>query len=824
MDEKFESYWKKIRTASYLENIRMLFGYMEELNYRYRQTLEEKQHYSGYSGAGGLQRRANILKGLVSHIKKITKECLDPASGETRLLYQHPLSSYLGFYLKLFSHREINSKLPRELGDELAPMLNYFNILQYLTDEEFAQDRESPDHHGALPYFYEDLCLSIREMTRCHACFLLYYEKGEITELIARSGYVVDPDTDAKDTEDVLSNFNIKVSELDNIIKCCTSSKEIQYSVSRQEVSPAKLTFSNGFQLVDGIKLVQGKIDMQLSHDYLAFEFPYSIESRQEENDRSFYLLLDYKAKNGADPLSEEAAKSAALKILFLRKRLWDALRQDYAELIDYRFDCSYIKPVHEGDNPVIMHISDTHLVDDESWAPGKGYCKKLCDHLSKEPKRKFDLLAVTGDIVLASRHASDAQAKYHRIGQLLREIAVRLWAHESDKTLILPHDWKRRIMIITGNHDYAAMNDVAVETGGRRIKTAGPAGHSGGTMSKFTYYIEFLINFLDAPIDELLENDLNEVRDYKYLGLTVAMINTSSKANSLQNNKVAINIEKVRRLIQQTPWNEESQSRRYLALMHHTPGYTIDYLADKYEIQKFYQGSAGGLNKDIYLNYTKLLEKTAENWPAHPKPTLGEWELVSQIRTILHDRNDKEFMRSELKSDMSMLVSIFDPRGTDVADEFHYEFISKIRNLLEIQRHDQEDFGNACDILFGKKETIILGGHEHRNLYREYGSSPTFIIGKMLDDAKKTDDKKSGKMPDDAEKADDTKLGTISYLIVSPGNSPKSFKAEICQLSKRGFVSCVCPRENCNRDNNTCNSDCFPTVDHGETGSSDPM
>lgn len=813
MDEKFESYWKKIRTASYLENIRMLFGYMEELNYRYRQTLEEKQHYSGYSGAGGLQCRANILNRLTRHIKKITKECLDPASGETSLLYQHPLSSYLGFYLKLFSHREINSSLPSELGQELAPMLNYFNILQYLTDEEFAQDRESPDHHGALPYFYEDLCLSIREMTGCHACFLLYYEKGEITELIARSGYVVGPDTDAKDTEDVLSNFNIKVSELDNIIKCCASSKEIQYSVSRQEVSPAELTFSNGFQLVDGIKLVQGKIDMQLSHDYLAFEFPYSIESRQEENDRSFYLLLDYKAKSGADPLSEEAAKSAALKILFLRKRLWDALRQDYAELIDYRFDCSYIKPVHEGSYPVIMHISDTHLVDDESWAPGKGYCEKLCDHLSTEQKeRKFDLLAVTGDIVLASRHASDAQAKYHRIGQLLREIAVRLWAHKSDEALILPHDWKRRIMIITGNHDYAAMNDVAVETGGRRIKTAGPAGHSGGTMSKFTYYIEFLINFLDAPIDELLENDLNEVRDYKYLELTVAMINTSSKANSLQNNKVAINIEKVRRLIQQTPWNEEGQNRSYLALMHHTPDYTIDYLADKYEIQKFYQDSAGGLNKDIYLNYTELLKKTAESWPNYSSPDAAGKDLLSKIQTLLHTRNDKEFMRSELKSDMSMLVSIFDPKGADVADEFHYEFISKIRNLLEIQDHDQEEFLKACDILFGEKKAIILGGHEHRNLYREYRSNPTFIIGKMLDGTKKTDDKKSG---------------TISYLIVTlrdPQEPLKPLKTEICQLPQCGFVSCACPCANFNQANNTCNSDCFPTAGRGETGPSDPI
>lgn len=809
MDEKFELYWEKIRTASYLENIRMLFGYMEELNYRYRQSLGEKQRYSGYSGAGGLRHRAEILEDLAGHIERVTRECLDPTPGEEPgLLYQHPLSSYLSFYLKLLSHREINLDLPGELGRELAPMLNYFNILQYLTDEEFATDREKPDHHGALPYFYEDLCLSIREMTGCHACFLLYFEKGEITELVARSGYVVDPDTDAKDTEDVLSNFNIKVSELDTIIKCCGSSKEIQYSASRQKVSPSELTFSNGFQLVDGIKLVQGKIGTQLSHDYLVFEFPYSGEGHQKENDRSFYLLLDYKAKSGADLLSKEEAKASAIKILFLRKRLWDALRQDYAELIDYRFDCSYIKSVHEGGSPVIMHISDTHLLDDESWAPDEARCKKLCDHLSKKQEGKVDLLAVTGDIVLASRHASDAQAKYHRIGQLLREIAARLWAHKSDGTLILPHDWKRRIMIITGNHDYAAMNDVAVETGGRRIKTAGPAGHSGGTMSKFTYYIEFLINFLDAPIDELLENDLNEVRDYKYLGLTAAMINTSSKANSLQNNKVAINTEKVHRLIQQTPWNEEDRNRHYLALMHHVPSYEIDYLADKYEIQRFYHDSAGGLDEKLYSSYTALLSKTINSWPKRPLLDAAEQDIISRIRTLLRTRNDKEFMRSELKSDMSMLLSIYSSGDVDVEDEFHYEFISKIRNLLKIQEHDQEYFGKACEILFGEKKTIILGGHEHRNLYREYRSSPTFIIGRMLDDAGKTDEEKSD---------------TISYLTVAPGDSPEPLKAEIYQLSGTGFVSCQCPCEDFNRAENTCNSACFSADDHEKTELSDP-
>lgn len=533
-----------------------------------------------------------------------------------------------------------------------------------------------------------------------------------ITELIARSGYVVDSDPSAADTEDLLSNFNIKVSELDSIIKCY-----------------------------------------------------------------------------GSDPLSEENAKASALKILFLRKRLWDALRQDYAELIDYRFDCSYIKSVHEGGGPVIMHISDSHLIDDESWAPDGDRCKNFCRHLFEEHRGKIDLLAVTGDIVLASRHASDAQAKYHRIGQLLREIAVNLWAHKSDQTLILPHDWKRR------------------------IKTAGPAGHSGGTMSKFTYYIEFLINFLDAPIDELLENDLNEVRDYKYLGLTTAMINTSSKANSLQNNKVAINTEKVHRLIQQTPWNEWDRSRCYIALMHHTPNYKIDYLADKYEIQKFYKSSGGGLNENIYSNYIKLLKETAEEWPELPELTPKEWGIVSQIRTILRSRNDKQFMGSELKRDMSMLVSIFDSGGADVEDEFHYEFISKTRNLLEIQRHDQEHFDKACDILFGEKKTIILGGHEHRNLYREYKSNPTFIIGKMYGAAGKA----GSKEPE-----------SISYLTVTPDASSGSPKAKIYKFFQPGFDSRSCPCDDFDPDpdKNTCSSVCFSKSPppHGTTGPSGPL
>lgn len=797
---KTTTYLKNIRTTAYLENIRMLFDFMQELHYRYRKDTREKPRYVGYRGNGGLSRRSELLKKLQNHIHDVTQECLDPNQDtdalQPQLLYQHPLSSYLSFYLRLFPLRHSHPDTAGAVGEQLAPMLNYFNILQFLTDEEFALERESPDHHASLPYIYEDLCLSIREMTGCHACFLLYREKGEFTELIARSGYVIDGE------KGLLSNFNIKAPELDSIIKQCslkdvssggTDPNQITYQASRLAIPPSNLTFSSAGTLVEGIHLVHGTCELgggeSSKHQYLVFELPYFSEGHQHENDRSFYLLLDYNSLNLPDIT---AAKVPALKVLFLRKRLWEALRQDYAELIDYRFDCSYIKPVQEGSKPAILHISDSHLIDDKSWDNGKS--KILCEQLKSQHWGKIDLLAVTGDIVLASRHASDAQAKYHRIGQLLQNIAISLWSTDQ----ILPHDWKRRIMIVTGNHDYAAMNDVSVETGGRRIKNAGPAGHSGGTMSKFTYYIEFLINFLDAPIDELLENDLNEIRDYKYLGLTVAMINTSSKANSLQNNKVTINIEKVQRLIQQAPWHNSDQERSYVALMHHAPSYTINYFKDKYEIQKYLSKGEDSLTLELYNRYEALLKDTCSQWLNIPAPDDAVQDLIKEIQGLLESNNGnaKGFMKSELKSDMAMLVNI--RNAPDLKDEFRYDFMSKSITLCEIQEYDQKQFDKACGQLFGKDRTIILCCHEHKNQYCNHTANPVFIIGRLHNRSKAG----AGE-------------GYLSYLVVTPDTTSDPPAAAIYQIPlgppASSAHSCACPCEDFfNRSSGeSCSSRC---------------
>lgn len=766
-----ESCMNRIKNEAYLENIRMLFDFMQELNYRYRSGRGGKRGYTGYVGVGGLERRKEILKSnkqsIIENINSCL--CLNTTEYKTPFLYQNPLSAYLNFYIDVFHEGEDITGLAETVSNELVPILNYFNILQYLTEEEFACEREKPDHHASIPYIYEDLCLTIREMTGCNACYLLYQEKGEMTELISRSGYIADGETG------ILANFNIKVSELDSIIRQFNSTTELEYSV----VDPSGATFAlncqTPFEIAEGIKEIacsnaqfvtaqdstttsangqtpgtagssnggndnSGFRSEKTTHKYLVFELLYFREEAHDKNDRAFYVLLDYKI--GGTPVPYEDSKKTALKVLFLRNRLWEALRNDYAELIDYRFDCSYIKSVRENsDECLIMHISDIHLENDDSWSPKGSKCNILCNHILTQrnnSKINYDLLAVTGDVVNASQNAFEAQAKYYRAGLLLQEIATQLWSIDDEKTSvkILPNDWKRRVLIVTGNHDYTSMNEVVVETGARKIKSALPTKRSGGTMSKFTYYIEFLVNLLDVPVDELLENDLNEIRDYKYLHLKVAMVNTSSKANSLQTNKVRIDKDTIIRLKKRTRWSEENE-QKHILLMHHSPTYKIDYFEDRYAAYKLI--GKGDIQEQEYNNYINLLKKYIANvqslGPSSFITALSddEKQQLAGLRKLLSSPNSRDFNKSELRNDIEAFVRIVDKSKDH--DEFDYDFAANLKSIASIEEQDQKDFESICDELIGTLNVIVLAGHEHQVKFSstEKSESPVFIASKLF-------------------------------------------------------------------------------------------
>lgn len=90
--------------------------------------------------------------------------------------------------------------------------------------------------------------------------------------------------------------------------------------------------------------------------------------------------------------------------------------------------------------------------------------------------------------------------------------------------------------------------------------------------------------HFLDAPIDEMINNDLNEVRHYRHLSTKVLLLNSVSGASSLRTNKVSLNDNVLNRLWNQvkSEWSDDENTHR-VCLAHHSLEYVPDYVLDSY-------------------------------------------------------------------------------------------------------------------------------------------------------------------------------------------------------------------------------------------------
>ena len=83
--------------------------------------------------------------------------------------------------------------------ERFVAMFNYYRTLRYLTDESFEDERKKASFHERLQYYYEDLCLSIAQMTGYDSAYIVYHEKGEDSELVTRSGYYFKDRSDFRD-------------------------------------------------------------------------------------------------------------------------------------------------------------------------------------------------------------------------------------------------------------------------------------------------------------------------------------------------------------------------------------------------------------------------------------------------------------------------------------------------------------------------------------------------------------------------------------------------------------------------------------------------
>lgn len=563
----------------YLENIRMIYSGMSDL--RRRISDDAWQKLGSYRPADNF--RAHMLE-LSGEVNKCLSSCysnLDIIAHKEDILYQNPLSNFCIFWHE--SNKEAPIEVEHTEGENgiaatinpVAYMLQYYKLLNELNN----QSGNAP-HLDDLPYQYEELCRTICGFTGAKMCYMVYYAEGNVPEIFAQSGYYVPYMKEKR----ILSPEKMD-QVMENVYRDCNWNESSNTSEFKNE--------SNSVHLLPGITQLEYE-----GHGILALKIPLLGDCSES---KCFYVVLQRDDPYQSNRLEIcTTALRHARDILFMRETLQETLSRHYTILINFRFDCSYIRPMvaplpNHVPSPEVLHISDVHVAKEMSEYPGN-VIERVTNRIGEKlaAGEKIDLLTITGDIADGKEGDGIHLANNYRSAEaLLDAIVVKLWA---DETQYISHDWRRRVIITTGNHDYASMNQFKAVLKQRVLSVGTPVDGDGGTMSKFAYFIEFLIRYLDPPIDELLRNDLNEIRNYHELNLKVLCLNCSSGATPRRTNKVGPDYEKVKAMLKRQVWTKPSSITLYsnagemqsvkpfkLCLAHYSDNYRLSYFEDNY-------------------------------------------------------------------------------------------------------------------------------------------------------------------------------------------------------------------------------------------------
>lgn len=658
----------------YIENTRMLYTGMQDLSKQLQKDALRSDQKIKIEDERPVDALGNGIQKLNCAIDACLRRCYtDLGNGpkEKNILYQNLLGNFCRFWHK--STRK--SPLCDEAGDgtvkQLTFLLQYFRRLNSLAAEY--PGRWSMDE---LPYLYEELCRVICGFTNFQMCYMVY-RNDSFSQIFAQSGYYV---------EFMRENKILRNIDADRILG---RADHAAFPESGPQDDARDL------QLIPGVYQLQKKVE-EKDGDYLVVRIP----MRQEHHGKgAFYLILQadrdrkiFDPQGKAQPY--DAALQKARNILFMHYRLQEVFSRDRTVLLSFRFDCSYIRPIRKGEkHTYVLHISDLHVREDLSKTPlGGGASKakvlagKIAEKLEERDGARVDLLAVTGDVVdgrLAT--APQMEANYRNAEKLLTEIVIRLWEDEHG---YLPHDWRRRVMIITGNHDYAAMNQFKAILKRRALTSGMPVDGESGTMSKFAYFIDFLIRYLDPPIDELIRDDLNEVRDYRNLGIKVLMLNCSGAAVPRRTNKMGVNAQKVLRLLDRKAWNggepgaERARGDFRMCLAHYSPQYGLSYFLDDYDALPGWEweSETGGPVNKLFYQFCASIEAAFKQCCVNPDAGIEMGLLSDDERTCKEHKAFQEAF-SGLTEAMKILERGEELSGSE--QESKLEFYRHLRKLV---------------------------------------------------------------------------------------------------------------------------------------------
>lgn len=699
----------QVSAFAYLENTRILAKGIEGL-------------YARHAGNGAAREEsAWTLSALKQFVKETYCASICPETG--KYLSQNP-------HFDLFSFRYPAADAGKE-GEEayyqMASMLQMYWKLTRLEEQQW--DAAFP---GDLSSEYELICNCMRELLCANMCYLAYRRL---------------------DDTQILTASSIRKTELDALrqshAKAMFGTQEIAALLDSLYTRPEDSQW-----LPDGMRLLtldgtppepSAGPDSAADPRGKFLVIPLGLDRQDAGAEEQIYLIFRFGDTYPFAGLSEWL--SHIRDALFLRGRLIKVLSHDLFQLLSDRNEYRGIRRKSAKDGPLrILHLSDLHIEEGNY-----GDILECVQQL--ELQDAFDFMVITGDVAQGRCSAGELETNYLYAAQVIRALAFQIWAvPRREDELVLEQDWKKRLIIIPGNHDYASMNELETqhdET--HRASISGrPAATEGSAMAKFTYYINFLRQLLDIDTGTLIDNGMNELRSYDEMKVSFLALNTSIMANPIRNNKVHLDAKFIERVTAKLTSGDYAQNQ-VVCLSHHGPGYDVDYMSDQYyesliceEItKKFRDYFCSQILKRSMLDGTSVtMEEMETCWDTidHASSTIcaaktpqdrGEYEELLKNDSVqawlweagaetipadIVDRIKKKRRKSRLYADYMVLSASEAFRGQHASNEQYQKIRSSIQLAARMSKSDADLFSQAFDKLYRTgKISVTLSGHTHK-------------------------------------------------------------------------------------------------------------
>lgn len=675
-----------------LENTRLLVKGVARLHQGFQRTSEGRD--------GGWR-----LGKLQEFVTKAYRESIQDGG----YLAQNP-------YVELFRFRRPEPDegwMEKEDSARLAGMILLYHQLQVLEDAPMEQLAEA----------YEDLCNSVRNILEADMCYLVSRRLTDTRMLSASSVTEEDLDRQLGSTGagELLDRLG-EPSEFSKLAEGVFAKKTADAAVKDEDE-----TVKNADALILPIAL-------------------YDKKGRPREE--QVHLICQRRGKGLWSDAPEETLLRAR-DTLFLRGQLAQALMRDLAGLLTVAREYRDIGRKTGPEEPLrILHISDLHVT-------GHNYKKMKADikKLELDNDIAFDFLAITGDVAQGRYAAGDLEKHYDCAAKVIRALAFRMWSEEQDGKRLLRQDWKRRTIVIPGNHDYASMNELETQHGENRRTSLGgrPAAQEGSAMAKFTYYINFIRKLLDIEVGELIDNNLNELRCYDKIGVDFVCFNTSSMANPDRNNKVHLDQDFANHAARRL--SEHREKRVTVFLCHHGPKYEIDYISDEYlepyichSLTKAFVDAVtieDGKKRKAALGDLKARMEVLEPTPAGKgisNDFVQAWLVHNNMKELPVDVKEKVVERrkkTRLYRQLAFLTELMkkDEAEWDINDRYQ-KITTEVKRAKILSDKDETAYKAVFNGLAGRiKPTVCLSGHTHvwdREEEKRYYVAKRFVWERM--------------------------------------------------------------------------------------------